>query len=243
MAEPTAIGGRTSPARPFWSFDRRLAGHLVLGWLIALVAAYLAGFGFRVGRPVAMLLMVGESLVYLALYVGLVSLAPVGDWIRSIPSPHRAVFAGFIFFATWGQLVVNSRTTFPFPAWTMYARAEPRRLVDYYRYRGFDAQGREVAIDPAAEFTFVNSAEIASRVKYIGRAATAPADSPKRQAAVAQLRDLLAALAASYNQSHPDARLRSLEFMRYSWDYRTQSVAEVVPSTVVRIDIPEGPAR
>ena len=243
MAEPTANGGGTTPARPFWSFDRHLAGCLALGWVIALVAAYLVGFGFRIPRPLMMSVMVAESLAYLALYVGLVSLAPVGDWIRSIPSPHRAVFAGFTFFATWGQLVVNSRTTFPFPAWTMYARAEPRTLVDYYRYRGLDSQGREVAVDPAAEFTFVNSAEIASRVKYIGRDATAPDDSPKRREALAEVRDLLGALAASYNRSHPDAPLRSLEFMHYSWDYRTQPVAEVVPTAVLRIDIPEEPAR
>ena len=139
----------------------------------------------------------------------------------------------FVLLMTWGQLVVDSRTTFPFPAWTMYARPEPRSVLEYYRYRGVDAQGREVWVDPAHEFTFVNSAEIASRVKYIGRPATAPDRRPRAgDQARARFGDLLTAIATSYNRSHPDAPLRSLEFMHYAWDYRTGPAAEVGPTSV-----------
>jgi hypothetical protein len=240
MAESTTLSPPPSAAAPrIWSLDRRLAGRLAIGWAGTLAAAHLFRYGLRPPNP----LMVGESLAYLGLFIGVLSLAPARAWIDAIPSPHRVVFGGFVVLVAWGQLVVSSRATFPFTAWTMYARAEPRRLVEYYRYRGMDAQGREVYVDPANVFTFVNSAEIASRVKYIGRPATSPEGTKGREEARARVRDLLGALATAYNRSHPDAPLRSLEFMHYAWDYRAQPLAEVVPSPVLEIQIPEGAAR
>jgi len=238
MAEPSTVARPTWPAARQWSFDGPLVAALVPLWALTVTAAHLTSQGF--GKPRALLLI--EGLIYLALYAGLLTFAPVRAWIRAIPAPHRAVLAAFVMLATWGQLVVDSRTTFPFPAWTMYARPEPRSLLEYYRYRGVDVRGHEVWVDPAHELTFVNSAEIASRVKYIGRPATAPTPGPRRDEARARVRDLLAAIAAGYNRSHPDAPLRSLEFVHYTMDYRNQTQAGN-PESVVQIDIPEGPAR
>ena len=239
MAEPAAIARPTAPADRSWSLDRRMVARVVPLWALTLVAAHLTSQGFGMPRPV----LVVEGLAYLALYLGLLSFAPVREWITAIPSPYRAVVTALVFLATWGQLVVDSRTTFPFPAWTMYARPEPRTLLEYYRYRGVDARGQEVWVDPAEELTFVNSAEIASRVKYIGRPATSPTDGPRRDEARQKVRDLLTAIATAYDRSHPDAPLRSLEFVHYAWDYRNQAVAEVQPSSVLRIELPEESAR
>jgi hypothetical protein len=239
MAEPATMAVPSPAAERRWSLDRRLVARFVPLWALTMVAAQLTIRGF--GRPTHVLLV--EGLVYLALYLGLLSFAPVHAWVTAIPSPHRTVFAAFVLLATWGQLVVDSRTTFPFTAWTMYARPERRALLEYYRYRGTDARGQVVWVDPAEELTFVNSAEIASRVKYIGRPATSPTADPRRDAARAQVRDLLTAIAAAYDRSHPDAPLRSLEFMHYAWDYRHQDPAAVVPTAVLRVEFPEGPAR
>jgi hypothetical protein len=207
----------------------------MIGWAGTLAAAHLVTYGF--GHP--RLLMVLESLAYQALFVALFSFEPVGIWIRRIPSPHRTVLVIFIACVTWGQLVVDSRTTFPFTAWTMYARPESRKAVDYFRYRGVDAQGREVAVDPAEEFTFVNSAEIASRVREIGRYAINATDVGKRANARERMHDLLVAMAAAHNRTHPQAPLRSLEMMHYSWDFRAGPATDVVPTSVIRIDVPE----
>ncbi len=239
MAEPATLPSPTSQADRSWSLDRRMLARLVPLWALTLVAAQLTS---RASGKTALLLLL-EGLVYLGLYLGLLSFTPVRAWVMAIPSPHRAILAAFVLLATWGQLVVDSRTTFPFTAWTMYARPERRSVLEYYRYRGIDARGQEVWVDPAHEFTFVNSAEIASRVKYMGRPATSPTASPARDEARAKVRDLLTALAAAYNRSHPEAPLRSLEFMHYAWEYRNQAAAEVVPTAVLRIEIPEGPAR
>jgi hypothetical protein len=238
MAEPGTVVRPARPAARAWSFDRHLVAGLVPLWGLTVVAAHLTSQGFGKPRP----LLLVEGLIYLALYGALLCFAPVRAWIRAIPSSHRAVLAAFVLLATWGQLVVDSRTTFPFPAWTMYARPEPRSLLEYYRYRGVDVRGHEVWVDPADELTFVNSAEIASRVKYIGRPATSPTANPRRDAARARVRDLLGAIAAGYNRSHPDAPLRSLEFMHYTMDYRNQTQASG-PESVIQIDIPEDPAR
>jgi hypothetical protein len=237
MAEPVTAMRPSVAAAPLWSVDRRMVVGLVPLWALTVVAAHLTSQGFGAPRP----LLLVEGLVYLALYAGLLSLAPVRGWIRAIPAPHRAVMAVFVLLATWGQLVVDSRTTFPFTAWTMYARPEPRSLLEYYRYRGVDVRGHEVWVDPAHELTFVNSAEIASRVKYIGRSATAPGASPRRDQARARVRDLLAAIAAGYNRSHPDVPLRSLEFVHYTMDYRRQ-VHVGDPESVMRFDLPEATA-
>lgn len=239
MAEPATVVSPTPQADRSWSLDRRMGARLVMLWALTLVAAHLTspGFGKRG------LVLLAEGLVYLALYLGLLSFTPIRAWVTAIPSPHRAIMAAFVLLATWGQLVVDSRTTFPFTAWTMYARPERRTLLEYYRYRGMDARGQEVWVDPAEEFTFVNSAEIASRVKYIGRPATSPTADARRDAARAKVRDLLTALAAAYNRSHPDAPLRSLEFMHYAWDYRNQAPADVVPTAILGIEIPVGPAQ
>ncbi len=244
MAEPGTLAPPAAPRRDRWRSDRwrpdrRLLGRLVVGWAGTLAAAHLFRYGLRLPN----LLMVAESLAYLALFAGLLSLASMRAWLFAIPAPHRVALAGFVGLVTWGQLVVKSRDTFPFTAWTMYARAEPRRLVEYYRYHGVDAQGRAVDVDPADEFTFVNSAEIASRVKYIGRPATTPEGTAGREEARTRVRDLLTAVAAAYNRSHPDAPLRSLEFVHYAWDYRTQPLAEVVPSPVLSIQVTPEPAR
>lgn len=237
MAETVTSPSLASDRR--WALDRGMVTRFLPLWAAAVIAAHLTSRGLGAPRPILLV----EGLLYLALYLGLLSFAPVRAWVTAIPAPHRAVLTVFVLLMTWGQLVVDSRTTFPFPAWTMYARPEPRSVLEYYRYRGVDAQGREVWVDPAHEFTFVNSAEIASRVKYIGRPATAPAASPRRDQARARVRDLLTAIAASYNRSHPDAPLRSLEFMQYARDYRNQDAAEVSPTSVVRIDIPGDPVR
>lgn len=237
MTESTSLAppAATPVPTPTWSLDRRLVGPMLLAWGGTFAAAHLLQRGLRPPTP----LMVLESLLYLALYAGLLGFAPVRSWLAAIPSPHRAVVAGFIVFLTWGQLVVDSRTSFPFTAWTMYARPEPRRLIEYYRYRGTDTDGREVWVDPAKLFTFVNSAEIASRVKAIGRPATSARDTLRQEQARARVRDLLGALAVAYNRSHPGAPLRSLEFVHYAWDFDTQPLAEVVPSAVLGLEIPE----
>jgi len=235
MGDLRTMSPPSTSRRPTWSLDRRVVPLMLVGWAGTLLAADV----FQRGLRPPTLLMILESVVYLALYLGLLSFAPVREWTSRLPVPHRGVLAVFVFGMTWGQLVVDSRSTFPFTAWTMYARPEINHLVEYYRYRGIDGRGREVWVDPAKEFTFVNSAEIASRVKAIGRPATSANDLAKREEARSKIRDLLQALAAAYNRSHPDAPLRSLEFVRYAWEYGQQPVSEVVPSPVLRIDVGE----
>lgn len=237
MAESTVVPGPTLDRMPRWRFDASLGRRLVPAWLVALGLAQLVH-----GSAVPQLRTVVESLVYLALYWGLLGFAPVRRWVMGMPSPHRAVFAGFVFCLTVGQLSVKSRATFPFTAWTMYARPEYAERLDYYRYRGTDAAGREVAVDPADEWKFVNSAEIASRVKLIGRAAIAPADTPRRREARRKFRDFLQTLLRTYNQAHPQAPLRSLEVLHYAWDFRGgQASADVVPESLLRIEAEEAP--
>jgi hypothetical protein len=218
-----------------WPTIRRLLG----AWALCVVLALLLRRGFSLPRPtIPLLVMLVESGVLLFYFIVLLSYEPVRDLLRSIPSPHRTVLAVFFFVLATGQLTLDSRRTFPFPAWTMYGRKESPPTLEYYRYRGVDRLGRAVELDPAKLFQFVNVAEIDSRVKVFGRQASQPPGHPKREAARAQVRDWLGALAAVYNLRHPQAPLRSLEFVRYNWEFRRYPASQVVPETLVRIELP-----
>jgi hypothetical protein len=68
----------------------------------------------------------------------------------------------------------------------------------------------------AEELTFVNSSEIASRVTYIGRSATSPKDTPRRDEARERVRDLLGTLegARAMKLPHRDATPEALRLVR-----------------------------
>src|SRR4051794_41804515 len=92
----------TSP-RPTWSLDRRVVPLMLVGWAGTLLAADV----FQRGLRAPTLLMILESVVYLALYLGMLSFTPVREWTSRLPAPHRGVLAVFVFGMTWGQLVVD----------------------------------------------------------------------------------------------------------------------------------------
>jgi hypothetical protein len=223
-----------------WRFDRQMIPRLLLVWLAAVVLVQLLQRGFAVPRIKTLGLLLVESVLYLVYFAALLSFEPVRAWVRAVPSPHRTVLAVFFFLATVGQLTVENRRTFPFPAWTMYGRAESPPRLEYYRYHGIDSGGRAVEVDPAKLFTFVNVAEMDSRIRYIGRPASSAGDSATREKARTKVRAWLTAIATAYNRKHPDAPLRSLEFVRFNWEYRRVPVSDVQGESVVRIEVPQG---
>lgn len=244
MAESVGTPRKAILTSSNWCLDWRSIRRLLLAWALCVILALLIRRGFSLPRPTRpLLVMLVESAVLLLYFVALLSYEPIRAWLRSIPSPHRTVLAVFFFVLTTGQLTLDSRRTFPFPAWTMYGRKESPTTLEYYRYHGVDRLGHAVEIDPAKLFQFVNVAEIDSRVKVFGRQAAQPPGHPKREAARAQVRDWLGAIAALYNLRHPDAPLRSLEFIRYNWEFRRFPASQVPPESLVRIELPESGAR
>jgi hypothetical protein len=230
---------RSPETQRLWVFDAR-AYAMATGWMVAaLVLAQLIKKGFRIPAVGTVL----EALVLLGYILILFSLAPLRRWFSALPRPHRLVLVVFFFLAVTGQLTTDNRKTFPFPAWTMYGKQESPDRLEYYRYRGVDANGHTVNVDPADVLGFVNVAEIASRVRFIARDARLPEGDPSREAAQKRLRDLLMTIARAYALKHPDAPLRSLEFLWYSWDYHNRPAADVVPEPMLKIELPEGGAR
>jgi hypothetical protein len=216
----------------------------LVAWALSVALALILRRGFSLPRPnIPLAIMLVESGVLLCYFVALLSYEPVRGWLQSVPSPHRTVLAVFFFVLATGQLTLDSRRTFPFPAWTMYGRQENPPTLEYYRYHGVDRLGRAVELDPAKLFQFVNVAEIDSRVKVFGRQASLPPGNPKREPARAQVRDWLHALAAVYNQRHPDAPLRSLEFIRYNWEFRKYPASQVKPESLIQIELTEAAAQ
>jgi hypothetical protein len=239
MAEPTSVAQEAGRRPPLWQFDVRWMKRLLVAWAVVLAGAQLLRRGPGLPHP----LIAIESVVYLVVMAILLSFVPVRTWLLAIPTPHRRVVGGFFFLIVLGQLTLNSRRTYPFPSWTMYGRPEPKQTVEYYRYRGLDGSGKEVWLNPVRVFPFVNSAEIASRVKAFGRATEAQKPE-KREAAMRKVHDWLVALGTAYNDDHPDATLRSLEFVRYRWEYKGETSPEdLAGQPLLRVDLAERSAR
>jgi hypothetical protein len=223
-----------------WTIEWRTIRRLLVAWFLCVALALLLRRGLSLPRlNRTLLVMLLESTFLLFYFIALLSYEPARAWLRSIPSPHRAVLAVFFFILATGQLTLDSRRTFPFPAWTMYGRKEAPPTLEYYRYHGVDRLGHFVELDPAKLFQFVNVAEIDSRVKVFGRQAALPPGNPKREPARAQVRDWLTALATVYNLKHPHAPLRSLEFIRYNWEFRRFPASQVPAEALVKIELPQ----
>lgn len=229
----------SSHAGRWWVFDVRTYGRVVGYVVAALAVAQVIKKGFRAPHPG----MVVEAAGYLLLFAVLFSVAPLRRWVSAIPQTHRLVLMGFFFLLVTGQLTTESRQTFPFPAWTMYGKQESPERLEYYRYRGIDVNGQEVNVDPADVFGFVNVAEVASHVRFIARDSRLPEGNPKREPNRQKLHDLLLAIGRGYNLKHPDAPLRSLEFLWHSWDYLNVPAGDVVPEPMLKVEIPEGGAK
>ena len=236
MAEPT-VG--SSHSERLWVVDLATYGRVAAYVLAALAVSQLVKSGLGVPHPGTLV----EAAGYLLLFGVLLSLAPIRRWLSAIPHLHRLVIVWFFFCVLVGQLTYDNRKTFPFPAWMMYGKPEVRERLEYYRYRGVDVGGREVNVDPADVLGFVNVAEIASHVRYIARDSRLPEGHPKRDVNRERLKDLLMTIARGYNLKHPDAPLRSLELLWYSWDYRHDPPEAVAPEAMLKIAIPEGGAK
>ena len=238
MAEQTAVAPRAAARGPLWRFDRTWFRRLLMIWPVVVLAVQILH-----RRLLPHPLMLIESAVYVALFTALLSFVPIRDFLTAIPTPHRWVIGGFFLCLTIGQLTLDNRRTFPFPTWMMYGRPESRDMVEYFRYRGITTSGQEAWINPWTVFPFVNSAEIASRVKGFGRQLMAK-NPERRDAALSKVRDWVTAIGTAYNDDHPDAALRSLEFVRYRWDYRGgQPRSDVQPEAILSVDFPERSAR
>ncbi len=239
MADGPA-GAAWADWRRYWTFDARTAAGLALAWLAELAFAQLLGRGhISLPRPG----MLVQSAMCLAIFAVLFSLVPVRRWAGRLPRPHQVAIGAIFFLVVAGQLSTVSRGTFPFPAWTMYGKPESPPRLEYYRYRGVDSQGKTVSVDPAKVLGFVNVAEIASHVREIAHAARHAPGDPKREHGRARLHDLLVTVAKAYDLKHPEAPLRSLEFLWYSWDYHNDLADSVVPEPLLKIDLPEGAAK
>jgi hypothetical protein len=239
VAEPTV---ESSHAGRWWVVDPATYGRVVAYVLAALAVSQLVKSGLGVPHPGILV----ESVGYLLFFGLVLSLTPVRRWLSAIPRPHRLVIVWFSFCVLVGQLTYDNRKTFPFPAWMMYGKAErqeQRGVLEYYRYRGVDASGHEVNVDPAHVLGFVNVAEIASHVRFIARDSRLPEGHPKRDVNRGRLNDLLLTIARGYNLKHPDAPLRSLEFLWYSWDYKHGPSETIVPEPMLKVEIPEGGAK
>jgi hypothetical protein len=231
--------GGSSGRERLWVIDAGTYARAT-GWIIAALAiGHVIKKGFRIPAVGTVL----EAATLLVLVIILFSLTPVRRWFDALPRPHRLVLVGFFFLVVTGQLTTDNRKTFPFPAWTMYGKQESPDRLEYYRYHGVDRNGHDVNVDPADVLGFVNVAEIASRVRFIARDARLPEGDPKRAVAQTKLHELLESIGRGYAVKHPDAPLRSLQFLWYSWDYHNRPASDVVPEPMLKVEWPDGGAR
>lgn len=166
-------------------------------------------------------LMTGlEALIYLAVFSLILSRDAVRPHLDALPRPHRAILAIFFALILAGHFANDTRTTFPFSAWSMYGRPESPNTLEFYRSEGIDGSLRRIVINEAELFPSIAGSAIASKVKRLAAQALAPQHLPGQGPHQRRLTDWLRAVGDAYNQRHPERPVRAVELLRYSVSLR-----------------------
>lgn len=162
------------------------------------------------------------------------------SFLRSVPRPHRVLLVIFFTIFFTGQFVQNLRLTYPFTPWAMYSRPETKQELTYYRYRGYDAGARQIDLSPEKIVPSNDKHVVTTKLKSLIRGAFDAREGEQEQSRQ-RLEQFLVAIGNIYNSRHVGAPLRSIEVFEYTWNFRSEDRHDLVPRSLVRVQIPEGP--
>jgi hypothetical protein len=177
-----------------------------------------------------------EALVYLTVFILILSRDAVRPHVGALPRSHRTVLAFFFALILAGHFANDPRATFPFSAWSMYGRPESPDTLQFYRSEGIDGSLRRIVINEAELFPSIGGSAIASKVKRLAAQAQAtqdpPGEGPQRM-----LTDWLRAVGDAYNQRHPERPVRAVELLRYSMSLRGPHKSGFAARAVWRVEL------
>jgi hypothetical protein len=183
-------------------------------------------------------LMTGlEALIYLAVFIVILSRDAVRPHLAALPRPHRAILAIFFALMLAGHFANDTRATFPFSAWSMYGRPESPATLEYYRSEGIDGGLRRIVINEAELFPSIGGSAIASKVKRLAAQALAPQHLPGHGPPQRRLTDWLHAVGDAYNQRHPERPVRAVELLRYSVSLRGRGRPGFAARPIWRVEL------
>jgi hypothetical protein len=130
--------------------------------------------------------------------------------VSAMPKPHRFLVFGLLGLMVAGQLVNESRATFPFPGWGMYTRTgQERSTVESYRLVAIDAQGGSRKLDLLTVY-----GALGGHAGYTLRSLFRKRD-PEAAAEVGALRaELIRWIAARYNEQAHEQPAREIQVLR-----------------------------
>lgn len=219
-----------------WKKHSRIIKVAALLWLIVVGLGTIVRTGMlRDQKPFI------EMAVYAGILVFIFTRPTIASFARSVPRPHRALMIVFFVIFFTGQFVQNLRLTYPFTPWAMYSRPETAQEITYYRYRGYDLAAAPVDLSPEKIVPSNDKHVVTTKLKNLIRDAYYPRDDWEQELSQQRLEQFLVAIGNIYNGRHADAPLRSIEVFEYTWQFRTEDRHDLVPRSLVRVQIPEGP--
>ncbi len=183
-------------------------------------------------------LMAGvEALIYVALFILILSRDAVRPHLGALPRPHRAILTIFFALVLAGHFANDTRATFPFSAWSMYGRPESPDTLEFYRSEGIDRSLRRIVIDESELFPSIGGSAIASKVKRLAGHALAVQHLPNPGPRQRRLTDWLRAVGDAYNRRHPERPVRAVELLKYSVSLRDRASSGLVARPIWRVEL------
>ncbi len=168
-----------------------------IAWVIGLTIGAASLMRLRSGVDVVFL---GECLFYGLLLVWLAKRPEVRRCLRGVDAGYGRIIVAFVALLIAGQMVADSRRTYPFVTWSMYT-TPARKVAIYLECHGLLADGEEVVI-PAAQVFKSLSVRITRTWLKLAEAAIDETDPEAQVLAWSRFDGLVKSMVLEYNQQN-----------------------------------------
>ncbi len=110
------------------------------------LATWLLSFTPQALSPVPLIpfAVTGQALLLIFILRAFCYWPPMAGWIRSMPTPHKIVFALLIGGMIFGHYSFNARSHFPFIAWEIFPRVREDDPVTCREFIATTTSGKKV---------------------------------------------------------------------------------------------------
>jgi hypothetical protein len=178
-----------------------------------------------------------ESVCYVLLFAGFLSLRPARAYAMALPRAHQVMLGGVMMVSCVGQIADRPELTFPFISWWMYAEAShPKELV-FYECIGIANESERVRLNPPRLFPSQHHSQITSKLESLAYKASSekPSDHPEEHRE--RLKKLLRAIGRRHNAVSARPAIDAVEIVRCSLPWDRAKEFEIQRTPLLRVAI------
>ena len=136
-----------------------------------------------------------------------------------------------------GQIVNQPRLTFPFTSWAMYGQPEHPETLVFYQYEGLTKEQKRTIISPEELLPTIGDSAVASKFRFLVRAAFSGRDDTEREETLEELRKFLTSIGGIYNRHHPENTIHSLEIIQCSIDLSKRGHSDILRKSLLGVEL------